>query len=340
MKKLKLATFTTLMVSFNLTSFANRIPLVIYSPHAKPMLEQLEAKFEKENPDIDIILMPMGGSEALNRIKSEKNNPIANVYYGSPTTFFSDLKNENLLVKFEPNWSKDIAITDKDKDGYFNAPMITPMTIAIMNNSKLPEPNSWLDLNKKEYKDKIITFGASSSSIATFLAYITSLEGMSNGNNLTPKGEKWFKEFDKNVAERSDNAIIREKLSKKLDGIELTIVPVPTIEDYKSNGADLKTIFNLKEGVIGITDHIAIVSGTEKNTEKLTAAKTFVEFVGNEENQIYLANTFNRMPTLPSAKQKTTKTWMKSPMKFANINWDNISSNSKSWLEKIYNEIF
>ncbi|MCI1589904.1 hypothetical protein [Heyndrickxia oleronia] len=55
--------------------------VVIYSPHGKDILGQFEKMFE-EKYGIDVEWLDMGSQEVLDRIRSEKNNPQADVWWG------------------------------------------------------------------------------------------------------------------------------------------------------------------------------------------------------------------------------------------------------------------
>ena len=62
--------------------------LIVYSPHGKDLLGYLEKGFEKAHPDIDVQWVDMGSQEVLERVRAEKPNPQADVWFGAPAEAF------------------------------------------------------------------------------------------------------------------------------------------------------------------------------------------------------------------------------------------------------------
>ena len=71
-----------------------RTPVVLYSPHGRDQLELLERAFEARNPDIDVRWLDMGSQEVFDRLRSERANPQADVWFGGPTTIFGRLRRD------------------------------------------------------------------------------------------------------------------------------------------------------------------------------------------------------------------------------------------------------
>src|SRR6266508_4140600 len=66
-----------------------RTPLVIYSPHGRDLLTLLEHRFEQLHPDVDVRWLDMGSQEVYERVRSERANPQADVWFGGPGTIFA-----------------------------------------------------------------------------------------------------------------------------------------------------------------------------------------------------------------------------------------------------------
>ena len=64
----------------------NRTPIVLYSPHGRDQLTLLEKDFERRRPDIDVRWLDMGSQEILDRLRFERVNPQADVWFGGPVT--------------------------------------------------------------------------------------------------------------------------------------------------------------------------------------------------------------------------------------------------------------
>ena len=68
---------------------AGKTTLIVYSPHGKELLTEFEKRFEAANPNIDVRWLDMGSQDALDRVRSEKANPQADIWWGAPSTMFS-----------------------------------------------------------------------------------------------------------------------------------------------------------------------------------------------------------------------------------------------------------
>src|SRR5512147_2677951 len=85
-----------------------RTPLVLYSPHGKELLTEFETQFEKLHPDVDVQWLDMGSQSILDRVRSEKANPQADVWWGAPANLFESAAAENLLEKYTPKWATSL----------------------------------------------------------------------------------------------------------------------------------------------------------------------------------------------------------------------------------------
>ncbi|HXM75957.1 MAG TPA: iron ABC transporter substrate-binding protein, partial [Thermoanaerobaculia bacterium] len=86
-----------------------RTPVVLYSPHGRDLLGLLETAYEKAHPEIDVRWLDMGSQEVYDRLRSEKANPQADVWYGGPDTIFSRGAREGLLAPYRPGWADAVA---------------------------------------------------------------------------------------------------------------------------------------------------------------------------------------------------------------------------------------
>jgi iron(III) transport system substrate-binding protein len=66
-----------------------RTVLTIYSPHGKDLLEYYERGFEASHPAIDVQWVDMGSQEVLDRLRAEKANPQADLWFGAPSEIFA-----------------------------------------------------------------------------------------------------------------------------------------------------------------------------------------------------------------------------------------------------------
>src|SRR2546426_9838981 len=82
-----------------------RTPLVISSPPGRDLLTLLERRFERFHPDVDVRWLDMGSQEVYDRLRSERANPQADVWFGGPATIFARGAHDSLLEPFRPTWA-------------------------------------------------------------------------------------------------------------------------------------------------------------------------------------------------------------------------------------------
>src|SRR5213596_769174 len=66
-----------------------RTPLVVYSPHGRDLLTLFAHRFEQLHPDVVVHWLDMGSQEVHDRLRSERANPQADVWFGGPGTIFA-----------------------------------------------------------------------------------------------------------------------------------------------------------------------------------------------------------------------------------------------------------
>jgi iron(III) transport system substrate-binding protein len=126
----------------------SRVPLVIYSPHGRDLLGMVEKTYEAAHPDVDVRWLDMGSQEVYDRVRSEKSNPQADVWFGGPNTIFARGAREDLLEPYRPSWAAAIPAESRHpKDLYFGV-YRTPAVI-VYNSGAVPAadaPRDWDDL--------------------------------------------------------------------------------------------------------------------------------------------------------------------------------------------------
>src|SRR5256714_7818024 len=86
-----------------------RTPLIVYSPHGRDLLTLLERRFEQLHPDVDVRWLDMGSQEVYDRLRSERANPQADVWFGGPATILAPGADDPLPEPFAPTLAAAIA---------------------------------------------------------------------------------------------------------------------------------------------------------------------------------------------------------------------------------------
>ena len=79
-------------------------PIVVYSPHGKEMLSSFAGEYERSHPGETVQWLDMGSQDVYDRIRTERGNPQADVWWGGPMTAFSRAEGEGLLQRYAPTW--------------------------------------------------------------------------------------------------------------------------------------------------------------------------------------------------------------------------------------------
>ena len=135
-----------------------RIPVVLYSPHGRDQLTLLEQAFEAERPDIDVRWLDMGSQEILDRVRFERVNPQADVWFGGPTTTFDLAVRDSLLQPYRPAWADRVGPNGIGPGELYWPLYRTPVVIAYNNKvvSAVEAPHDWDDVLAPRWRDKIV----------------------------------------------------------------------------------------------------------------------------------------------------------------------------------------
>lgn len=299
--------------------------LVIYSTHPEELLEAIGDAFtEKTGVNVEFINLK---GELADRVRSEKENPQADIMFGGDTATYMLLQSEGCYSPVETSWSDKIDDPYKEKEGYWYGTYRTPMVLFYNSEAMTEEeaPKDWIELAKEEYKDKIVTRDSLSSSmrstILSLVQYISANEGEEaawsyidtlgqNTKNYYNSGSMMFQAVGKGEASIS-MAVIND-----------------VIKNRDKNEMPLNMVIP-SSGAVVITDCIAAIN----NAPHPNAAKAFVEFVGSEECQVMAANDFNRMPIYDDILDQCPE-WMQTEFSALPVDWNKISENQSDWLEK------
>lgn len=309
--------------------------LVIYSPHGKEMLTEFEKSFEATNPDIDVQWLDMGSQEVYDRIRTEKANPLADIWWGAPATIFMRAEKEALLEKYSPTWAASVPAESKSAGDMWFGTFITPQVIAFNEKTLTKEtaPKDWNDLIKPEWKGKIVIRNpmASGTMRAIYSAMIATAVKQT-GSDIA--GFEWLKKLDENTSSyAADPTQMYVKLAGN-DAVTLWNMPDIFLQKEKYN---YPFGFNFPlSGTVVLTDGIAIIKGT-KNIE---AAKKFYEFVTSESSLLIQAEKFYRIPARSDIPKDKLPAWISgNPFTAMELDWNLIAEKESEWMKKWDGEV-
>src|SRR5712691_8215239 len=135
-----------------------RTPLVIYSPHGRDLLTLLERRFEQLHPDVDVRWLDRGSQEVDDRLRSERANPQAGLWFGGPATIFARGARDSLLEPFRPSWAGVIGPHGLGPGDLYFAAYETPAVIVYAEQAVRPHeaPQDWDELLLAKWKGRVL----------------------------------------------------------------------------------------------------------------------------------------------------------------------------------------
>lgn len=299
--------------------------LVIYTTHGEDLLEKVSDEFTKET-GVNVEFINLKG-ELADRVRSEKDNPQADIMFGGDTSTYMQLKEEGLYEKTQPSWKDELNGSFKDSEGYWYGTIKTP--VMMFYNSELlsadKAPKDWSDLTKEEYKDMIVTRDSLSSSMRST---VSSLINYYTNTKSEDEAFDYLEDLNTNIKNYyNSGSVMYQAVGKKEAAISIAVLS--DIIDNKENNNMPLEIVDAKSGSVVITDCVAAI----KNAPHPKAAQAFVDFVGSAKVQSMIANDFNRIPTLDSALADSPE-WMAKEYKAMDVDWSVIGQNQSKWIEK------
>lgn len=307
-----------------------RQELIVYSPHGPDLLRDMEERFEAANPDIDVQWLDMGSQEVLDRIRSERANPQADVWYGGPSQLFAAAAEDGLLEPHTPEWMSAVA-GDSDDQGRYLAIYYTPLVIAYNSEvvSDAEAPSDWDEVLEPQWEGRVlIRDPLASGTMRSIFGMIVERSLRATGD--TAQGFEWLRRLDAQTREYVLNpTLLYQKLARQ-EGV-VTLWDMPDIEMLKvTTGYPIEYNY-ATSGTPLVIDAIAVVARAQ-NTD---AARRFVDFVGSQEEVLFAAREHVRLPvredipvdSLPSALQRAREEIVPEPM-----DWELLQEQGADWM--------
>ena len=284
-----------------------RTPLVIYSPQGKDLLQYYEQAFERTHPSVDVQWVDMGSQDVLDRLRSERANPQADVWFGAPSETLARAANEGLLEPYRPSWAAQMPDEAHDPKDLWYGTYLTPEVIAYNSEivSAADAPKDWDDVLDPKWKGKIIIRDPiPSGSMRAIFGAIIIRELKRTGS--TKAGFAWLRRLDANTKEYVISpTMLYQKLGQR-EGV-LSLYDMPDIETLRKTTKYPIASQIPSSGTPLLVDGIAIVRGTRH----AAAAKEFYEFVTTPQALQAAAQRFVRMPARSDISNDSLPDWIR-----------------------------
>ena len=307
-----------------------RTPLVVYSPHGRELLTLAERTFEAANPDVDVRWLDMGSQDVLDRIRSERANPQADVWFGGPSSLFQQAVADSLLEPYRPSWADAIPQRDRGQGDYFFTAYETPAVIAFNSTAVPPAeaPQDWDDVLAPRWRGQVVIRDPiASGTMRAIFGMVLQRSLRATGD--TAAGYAWLRRLDAQTRDYVLNpALLHQKLIRQEGTVTLWDLPDILVEQGKGQPFD----FTLPtSGTPVIQDAIALVRGADTQE----AAQRFIEWVGSPAAQILAARETFRLParidlpadSLPPWVQRVRAEMMVEPM-----DWELLGREVAGWM--------
>jgi iron(III) transport system substrate-binding protein len=268
-----------------------REPLIVYSPHGPVLLEAFEQGFESQNPTIDVQWLDMGSQEVLDRVRSERANPQADVWFGGPSQLFAAAAEEGLLEPHQPEWAGEVS-SESDPAGRFHAIYYTPLVIAYNSEAvdSAAAPRDWDEVLEPQWTGKVlIRDPIASGTMRTIFGMVIERSLRATGD--TAQGFDWLRRLDAQTREYVLNpTLLYQKLARQ-EGV-VTLWDMPDIEMLKEEtGYPIDYVY-AASGTPMVIDAIAVVA----RAPSPEAARRFVDYIGDTQAVTLAAREHFRLP--------------------------------------------
>lgn len=170
MKKILLSIFTALtLFSCGNSNKKEQEELIFYAGLQEDHAALIAPKFEKAT-GIQTEFVRMSSGETVARLKSERENMTASVWYGGPVDGIIAANAEGLIEPYISPEAANIKPEFKDPNGAWTGIYVGYLGFVgnkkILEEKNLQMPQSWADLLKPEFKNEIVVAHQGSSGTA------------------------------------------------------------------------------------------------------------------------------------------------------------------------------
>ena len=308
----------------------SRTPVVVYSPHGRDQLTLLERGFEASHPQYDVHWLDMGSQEILDRLRFERVNPQADVWFGGPTTIFDRGVQDSLLAPYRPAWADGVGPRGVgDGDRYYPV-YLTPAVIAY-NSRVVPRdqaPQDWDAVLEPRWFDKVlIRDPMASGTMRAIWGLIIERSLRTTGD--TARGMAWLRRLDGQTKAYALNPAILDARLARAEGL-VTLWDLPDILISRSKGMPFGYVFP-RSGTVVIDDAIGLVRGARHPD----AARAFIDYVGGVDAQLLAAERVYRLPARHDLPRDRIPAWVaevEREMIVADVDWDRLAREGPEWM--------
>jgi iron(III) transport system substrate-binding protein len=309
-----------------------RTVLTVYSPHGKDLLQRYEQGFEAEHPDVDVQWLDIGSQEVLDRVRAEKANPQADLWFGAPAELFDRAAAEGLLEPYRPTWAGVVPPEARDSADRWYGTYLTPEVIAYNRDAVTADeaPGDWDELLDPKWKDKIVIRDpVPSGTMRAIFGGILMRSVRATGNS--DAGFAWLRRLDAQTRDYTLNpAVLYMKLGRQ-EGV-VTVYNMPDIATLEKRTRIPVAWKVPRSGTPVLVDAIAIVKGTQRRD----LAVKYYEYVTSRPALLGAARDLYRIPVRTDLAADSLPPWIRAAQRITPMPMDRriLADSLDGWMRK------
>jgi len=282
---------------------------------------------------IEARYLRLSTGECFNRLRAEKDNPKASIWFMGPGDVYRVAATEGLLHPYISDSAENIDASLKDSEGYWTTYVRVPFGFVsnkeLLDKAGLPVPTSWYDLLDPKYKGQVVLPDPFTSGTAyTILSSLVTLLG-------EDEAFKYLEDLDKNILQYTKSGSAPGRMVGNGEAM-VGIIFISNAVEQQKQGYPL-TISVPKEGVGYSQELTAIIAGAPA----LDDAKAFIDWILSEKGQTTMQGHFKTFlysnPAIPIAEE-AAETFKNLKLIDRDMVW--AANESERLKEKFHSEIF
>lgn len=312
--------------------FGSKDVVTVYSPHGPDMLKDYESRFEALHPEVDVRSLDMGSQEVFARISAERERPAADIWWGGPSTMFTNAAEEGLLERYRPSWADAVAPEHRSPRDFWYGTFQSPLAIVYNSNSLTADevPQTWDELLDPKWKGKIsIRKPLASGTMRTFIGAIFIR------SKSEKEGIEWLRKLHSMTKTYVESPqLLYDHIKRNDDIISIWLMP-DIILQRELHGYPFGFVIPPETPVL--TEGIAIVRGAPHRAW----AEKFYEFVTSEEALGQQASAYGKVPARTDLDPESFPNWLGDQRLDAlDIDWKVFAEKVDHWCELWEREVY
>ena len=299
-----------------------KTPLVIYSPHGRELLSALSQRFSALHPDVQVQWMDMGSQEVLDRLRSERANPQADLWFGGPSPLFARGAHDSLLEPAAPGGGGPLYLS------VYRTPAVIEYSSAALTEAEAP--HDWDDVLQPKWKGKVLLRDPLASGTMRAIFEMIVMRSLQRTGD-TAQGMAWLRRLDAQTKEYVLTPAMLHTELERQEGL-VSLWDLPDMLLLQNEGRKLGYLFPTS-GTPVIDDDIAVV----RHARHAALAREWIRWVRTPEIELLAARVGFRLPaagiTLP---RDSLPAWMgpvEAHLKAEPLNWDTVEAQGVGWME-------